>query len=291
MKEELVIKGTRDVQGKEIKIIEGGFGKNQKCILVSDAAKQHDTETRIINELINRNIKRFGENDLIDFLNRSERFRDFAKENGLITSNRIKNIFLLSERGYTKLVAMMDNKNEKKWEVMDRLVDEYFAMREIINSDEQMKSNLLMSIYKGGQESIFAARQLTDIEVKVAKTEIVKKIQPKLDLLDKFTKSNNVYDVGIFSKILSIHGLGRNNLFAWMREKEILRYNNEPYQQYIKYFKVTCNENNGRTTYKTWITGKGIIFLYKKLTKENLLIAKSVEEILEELEQMENKAA
>lgn len=26
-----------------------------------------------------------------------------------------KNIFLLSERGYTKLVAMMANDNEKKW--------------------------------------------------------------------------------------------------------------------------------------------------------------------------------
>lgn len=43
-----------------------------------------------------------------------------------------KNIFLLSERGYTKLVAMMANDNEKKWEVMDKLIDDYFSMREAL---------------------------------------------------------------------------------------------------------------------------------------------------------------
>ena len=46
----------------------------------------------------------------------------------MITNNRVQNIFLLSERGYTKLVAMMDNNNEKKWEVMDKLIDGYFQM-------------------------------------------------------------------------------------------------------------------------------------------------------------------
>lgn len=75
-----------------------------------------------------------------------------------------------------------------------------------------------------------------------------------------------------------------------MREKEILRYNNEPYQKFIKYFKVTYSEYNGRTTYKTWITGKGIIFLYRRLTKENLLVEKSVEDILIELEGLKQVA-
>lgn len=63
--------------------------------------------------LITNNIKRFNGNDLIDIkgsyqepLNLGMTAREFAN---------YKNIFLLSERGYTKLVAMMANDNEKKW--------------------------------------------------------------------------------------------------------------------------------------------------------------------------------
>lgn len=129
---ELVIRGTQRIEDKEVRVIEGGFGEGQKCMLASDIAEQHKVETKYINKIINNNIKRFNENDLIDFLGSSEELRDFAKENGLITSNRQNNIYLLSERGYTKLVAMMSNDNEKKWEVMDKLVDDYFRMREAL---------------------------------------------------------------------------------------------------------------------------------------------------------------
>lgn len=111
---ELIIKGNQKFLGKEIPVIEGGFGEGKRCILASSIAFQHDVELKELNRIINRNIIRFTENDLIDFLSDSEALRNFAKENGLIVSNRTKNIFLLSERGYTKLVAMMDNTNEKK---------------------------------------------------------------------------------------------------------------------------------------------------------------------------------
>lgn len=127
---DLVIRGTQTIEGKEVRVIEGGFGEGQKCMLASDIAKQHDVETKYINKIINNNIKRFNGNDLIDIkgsyqepLNLGMTAREFAN---------YKNIFLLSERGYTKLVAMMANDNEKKWEVMDKLIDDYFSMREAL---------------------------------------------------------------------------------------------------------------------------------------------------------------
>lgn len=104
--------------GFNIPVIEGGFGENQKVILAKTIAEIHGVELSELNRMINRNIGRFNENDLIG-------------------SNRTQNIFVLSERGYTKLVSMMDNTNEIKWQVMDKLIDEYFAMRAIIKSDEQ----------------------------------------------------------------------------------------------------------------------------------------------------------
>lgn len=126
----LVIRGTQTIEGKEVRVIEGGFGEGQKCMLASDIAEQHDVQQKHLNSLITKNIKRFSNNDLINLCD--ENFKVGASDLGLITSNVQKYCYLLSERGYTKLVAMMSNDNEKKWEVMDKLVDDYFRMREAL---------------------------------------------------------------------------------------------------------------------------------------------------------------
>lgn len=68
--------------------------------------------------------------------------------------SKSNNIFLLSERGYTKLVSMMDNSNEIKWKVMDKLIEEYFTMRQVIESNENMKAQLLLAMYNGGAGAI-----------------------------------------------------------------------------------------------------------------------------------------
>lgn len=52
-----------------------------------------------------RNIKRFNDNDLIELSD--ENFKIAANDLGLITSNNQKYCYLLSERGYTKLVSMI----------------------------------------------------------------------------------------------------------------------------------------------------------------------------------------
>lgn len=52
------------------------------------------------------------------------------------------------------------------WDIHDKLIDEYFAMRKVINSDEQLKSNLLLEIYNGGQGGILASKKLTELETR-----------------------------------------------------------------------------------------------------------------------------
>lgn len=130
----LVIRGTQTIEGKEVRIIEGGFGEGQKCMLASDIALQHEVSTPDINKLINRNYERFTINDLLDLKNCQSSNDQQLLSMGFtkMQISKAKNIFLLSERGYTKLVAMMSNDNEKKWEVMDKIVDDYFRMREAL---------------------------------------------------------------------------------------------------------------------------------------------------------------
>lgn len=48
------------------------------------------------------------------------------------------------------------------------------------------------------------------------------------------------YTVSEVAKILAIKGMGRNNLFRWLREHQILTENREPFQKYVNdgYFKM-----------------------------------------------------
>ncbi|WP_338631499.1 ORF6N domain-containing protein [Clostridium baratii] len=149
----LILKEKQEFMGIKIPVIEGGFGEGQKVILAKTVAEIHQYENgeKSINLLITRNIERFDSNDLINLCN--EDFKVSARNLGFITSNAQKQCYLLSQRGYTKLVAMMDNSNDKKWDVMNNLIDDYFNMREelkenkptciedvLINSLQEMKA-------------------------------------------------------------------------------------------------------------------------------------------------------
>ena len=232
----LMINGIKEIQGKEVRVIEGGFGEGQKCILAADIAMQHDIEnTNDLNKLINKNIGRFNKNDLLDFLNDQQSFRDFAKDNGFITSNRVKNIYLLSERGYTKLVAMMDNANDKKWEVMDRLVDEYFTMRQVINSDEQKKKELAYQLMIGGIDSIEAYKRLLEIETKPL-LETIEVQKPMVDLAIKRLDINGCISI---TDATETFGLTRGKITTWAKQEGYLHKTiNEVNQQGKEYFKV-----------------------------------------------------
>ena len=225
------------------------------------------------------NRKRFKDGiDIID-LNTSDVFRDFVKENNLKTNNRTKNIFLLSERGYAKLIKIMDT--DLAWEIHDKLMDEYFTMREIINSNEQLKANLLLQIYNGGQEGVIASKQLTEIEVQEATTPLLKEIEelsPMAKKFELFIDTEGLIDITTFSKNLSIKKLGRNNMYKYLRDNKYLMKDNQPYQEYVANGMFVLKPSghhiqNGEIVqdYKTYLTKKGINKLLDKITKDGYI--------------------
>lgn len=134
--QELKVIGKEHIGEIEFTGIEGGFGKNKKAMLVKDIAQIHDSTTKRINELINRNIGRFKNNiDVIDLLT-SDKFKvvlNDLKFSAKTISNS-KNVYLLSERGYAKLLKILDD--DKAWDIYDQLVDNYFNMRVAIRTNE-----------------------------------------------------------------------------------------------------------------------------------------------------------
>lgn len=112
------------------------------------------------------------------------------------------------------------------------------------------------------------ARQLAEQKIEEQK--------PLVDFANKVSDTTSLIDMNQMAKLLKDENIpiGRNRLFEILRQKEILRYNNEPYQKYIEsgYFKVkesTYNTPYGTKTYvKTYITGRGQIWITEKLRRE-----------------------
>lgn len=45
--------------------------------------------------------------------------------------------------------------------------------------------------------------------------------------------SDALFEMSAVAKTINFKGMGRNNLFQYLRSKEILRYNDEPYQKFV----------------------------------------------------------
>lgn len=154
----IMLKGQQEIMGIKVPVVEGGFGEGQKVMLAKTIAEIHDIELKEINKLINNNLDEFEfKIDILD-LKGDKNFEVICNHHGLYSQNAINrssNIYLLSQRGYVKLVAMMINSNEKKWEVMNYLIDDYFSMKakqksdfEDLSPELQMSYNLLRAMEK-----------------------------------------------------------------------------------------------------------------------------------------------
>lgn len=124
---QLKVIGREHIDQYEFTGIEGGFGKDKKAMLVKDIANIHDQPLGEINRRINDNRKRFKDGvDIIDLktvMGLSHNEFGFTQNSW----NRLANAYLLSERGYSKLLKILED--DKAWEIYDQLVDNYFNMR------------------------------------------------------------------------------------------------------------------------------------------------------------------
>lgn len=125
----LEVKGTQEFLGKEIPVIYGGFGSNQKVVLAKTIAEIHGMPVSEINRNINNNIKRFKDGvDIVDLKQMGDAHTFSSLGFTKAQWGNANNIYLLSERGYAKLIKIMDS--DLAWDIHDQLMDEYFSMRE-----------------------------------------------------------------------------------------------------------------------------------------------------------------
>ena len=104
--------------------------------------------------------------------------------------------------------------------------------------------------------------------------EKIEKQKPLVDFANQVSDTTDLIDMKTMAKLLKDNNIniGRNRLFEFLRMKKILMKDNQPYQQYIDagYFKVneytyTDSFGQNKTNRQTFITGKGQLYITKKV--------------------------
>ena len=223
------VQGTQQFMGKEILVVLGGFGENCKVMLAKTIAEIHKMETKHVNELINRNIKRFkNEIDILDLgvvLNDTGlKELGFTQQainsyKGLRAKGQGGNIYLLSERGYAKIIKIMDT--DLAWDIHDQLMDEYFHLRE---EKQQMQSMSMedIIIYQMQQSKMMKEQleqtQTVAIEAKATAEQATKQMEIVKDAMlldhDSWRKDCN----NIINKVAKERG-GTKEAYQQVRDE------------------------------------------------------------------------
>lgn len=128
---ELEIRGSKRLFGVEVPNIFGGFKEEEKCMLVKTISMIHSREPKAVNQLINTNRNRFIDGTHILDLKGIKNLEVILVDHGIMSQqaiNRSDNLYLLSQRGYTRLLKIMDD--DKAWEQWDVIENEYFDLKE-----------------------------------------------------------------------------------------------------------------------------------------------------------------
>ena len=116
---------------------------------------------------------------------------------------------------------------------------------------------------------MLAAKQAEQIEQQTALIEAQK---PKVEFYEAVTGSSDTIDISSVAKVLNIKGFGRNNLFEFLRDKNILMQDNQPFQTFVDrgYFRVIESKYNkpdgsSHINLKTVVYQKGLDYIRKLL--------------------------
>lgn len=113
-----------------------------------------------------------------------------------------------------------------------------------------------------------------EMEIEAINHKINHDLMPKVEMYQAVMDSTDLHEMSAVAKILNFRNMGRNNLFAYLQNKNILRYNNEPYQQYVNNGNFEIKEESydkgyGMRIYrKTMVTQKGLEYIRKLLLED-----------------------
>lgn len=213
---------------------------------------------------------------------------EIAEVTGKQHAHVMRDIRSLLERGCDKsnfgLVEYKDKKGEERpmYQLTKKgcliLASGYDALlrEKIINRWEELenqvrKSEIVMPNFSNPAEAARAWADQYEQRLKLAAK--VKEDAPKVEFFESVAESKDAVEMKAVSSTLNYVAVGRNKLFAILREQKVLQSNNIPYQKYIDvgYFRtIETKKNCGsevRIFIKTLVYQKGLDYIRKLLNK------------------------
>ena len=171
--------------------------RGKQVILDRDLAKLYNTETRIINQSVKRNIERFPE--IFCFQLNELEFQNWKSQNVISKEDRIglrRAPYVFTEQGVAMLSALL--KSDVAISMSIKIMDAFVAMRKYISS------NLIEQKYINNQV--------------LKNTEDIKLLQESFNKLESKEVKNEIYFNGqiydAYSKIIDIMSKSKNELIV-----------------------------------------------------------------------------
>ena len=173
-------------------------------------------------------------------------------------------MYLMNRDGFSLLVMGFTGAKALEWKL--KYIEAFNAMERKLKEatyDSYMISDPVERAKKWIEEE--KERQKLRAENKV--------MLPKADFYDTVANTESLFSMADVAKTLDM-GIGRNKLFAFLRDKGILDKDNHPYQKYVDagYMRLIenhCKAGDNDVVYKcTYVKQKGIDYIRKILLKE-----------------------
>jgi anti-repressor protein len=170
--------------------------------------------------------------------------------------------YLVTRDGFVLLV--MGYTGEKAMRFKEAYIREFNRM------ERSLRDKQGIAIPRTLKDALLLAARLE--EERETLEAINREMAPKAEFYDAVAGSSTAMDLGRVAKVLNFIGMGRNNLFVFLRNASILMPDNVPYQEYVDrgYFKVIerryeCKDGTARVGLITLAYQTGIRFIRQKL--------------------------
>lgn len=197
----------------------------------------------------------------------SEEFnqRNFAQIDYTDANGRTYPKYIITQDGFTFLVMGYTGKEAARFKEM--YIDEFNRMRDELQ--HQLTRPALPQTYLEALEALVTSEKEKILlhEANESHKQTIRELEPKAAMYNMVVAAENTQPVGTVARTV---GMGRNNLFKFLREKKILMPGSTlPYQRYIDagYFMVkevpTKRGDKIVNEATTRVTAKGIDYIAK----------------------------
>ena len=210
-------------------------------------------------------------------------FKTYGEIKGILKTDDLsalriskRGTYVFSKRAVLNIGMLLTDSIIAK-EVRSALLDHQEVLtdeQKTIHIDEEKELALKIMFASNEGEMMIAFNKYNEYKNRHIKQleDTIEENKPKLDVYDTFINGSNVKPMNDVAKALN-SGIGRNNLYKFLRQQGVLMKDNTPYQQFITrgFFKVKISPikiggyiENKSTTY---VTSKGMEYI-KKLVED-----------------------